>query len=44
MSSITTVLWPLSGQPVLAGTPAKDWIMLEQTFTAGMPLLTEIST
>jgi len=30
-----------TGQPVLAGTPVKNWmILLEQSFTAHMPLLT----
>jgi len=31
----------ITEQPVLAGTPVKNWrILLEQSFTARMPLLT----
>jgi len=40
----TTVFWHYTEQPALAGIPLKNWtILLQQSFTAQMPLLTAAS-
>jgi len=39
-TTATTVYGHYTAHPVLAGTPVKNWrILLEQSFTARMPLL-----